>query len=300
MDILGKCASHCWWTFKLIRLGPIRHNTRPSARDQFTSSTPIGGKGGTSPSSLHTALEGATEYVNARWMCKAYMDSYIASNGSCFVVTWTVFKTPPLGGRSNIKPLGDRGTPNAHKQWWIVFCHVWGPAWIEIRWNSMSLRAQSHMTSHYTWGSVTTLLDFGGVLGWHVDTFFWALTILRSQLLARVWSGPKIRATSHTHKELRTVTIALQALSLVEKGELVQVHFTRRLRDQQSMWMQDGCKVYVGSYMASKGSCFMVTWSIFKNCLLEGGLTQNWETMALQMLTTVDLLCFNMREDPHE
>ena len=38
--------------------------------------------------------------------------------------------------------------------------------------------------------------------------------------------------------------------------------------------MQDGCKVYVDSYMASNGSCFMVTWTIFKNHVLEVGLTQ--------------------------
>ena len=44
----------------------------------------------------------------------------------------------------------------------------------------------------------------------------------------------------------------------------------------------------------------MVTWSIFKNHLLEEGLTQNQETMALWTLITVDLLYFNMREDPHE
>ena len=39
--------------------------------------------------------------------------------------------------------------------------------------------------------------------------------------------------------------------------------------------MQDGCKVYMDSYMASIGSCSMVTWTIFKNHLLEIGLTQN-------------------------
>ena len=47
------------------------------------------------------------------------------------------------------------------------------------------------MTSHYTWGSTTTLHDFGGVLGRPLDTFFWAFTISWSRLLARVWSGPK-------------------------------------------------------------------------------------------------------------
>ena len=36
-----------------------------------------------------------------------------------------------------------------------------------------------------------------------------------------------------------------------------------------SMWMPDGCKVYMDPYVALNGSCFMVTWTIFKNCLLE-------------------------------
>ena len=43
-----------------------------------------------------------------------------------------------------------------------------------------------HMTSHYTRESVTTLPDFGGVLGRPLDTFFWALTISWSWLLAHV------------------------------------------------------------------------------------------------------------------
>ena len=34
----------------------------------------------------------------------------------------------------------------------------------------------------------------------------------------------------------------------------------------------------------------MVTWIIFQNHLLEVDFTQNWETMALQNLTTIDLL----------
>jgi hypothetical protein len=59
-----------------------------------TSSTLIGGKGGAGPSSLlHTTLEGPTEYVNAMQDgCKVHVDSYMASNGSCFMVTWTIFK----------------------------------------------------------------------------------------------------------------------------------------------------------------------------------------------------------------
>ena len=88
------------------------------------------------------------------------------------------------------------------------------------------------------------------------------------------------------------VTITHQALSLVENAKAIQVHFTLRLRDQWSMWMH--------FYMALNGSCFMVIWTIFKNHLLEVGLTQNRETNALWTLTTVGLFYFIVREDPHE
>ena len=39
---------------------------------------------------------------------KVYMDSYVASNGLCFMVTSTLFKNHRLGGRPNTKP-GDHG-----------------------------------------------------------------------------------------------------------------------------------------------------------------------------------------------
>ena len=100
------------------------------------------------------------------------------------------FQKPPLGDRSNTKP-GDHGIPNAHNRWFVLFYHAWGPAWIEIHWNSIGLRARSHMTSNYTWRSVTTLHDFEGVLGRPLDTLCWALTSSWSRLLARVWSGPQ-------------------------------------------------------------------------------------------------------------
>ena len=108
-------------------------------------------------------------------------------------VSWLfgLFQKPPLGGRSNRKP-GDHGILNAHNHWFILFYHMWGPAWIEIRWNNTWLRSRSRMTSHYTWEYVTTLHDFGGALEQPLDAFFWALTISRSRLLARVWSDPKI------------------------------------------------------------------------------------------------------------
>ena len=102
----------------------------------------------------------------------------------------------------------------------------------------------------------------------------------------------------HT-RDCGPMTIALQALSLVEKVEAVQVRFTLHLRDQRSMRMQDGCKVYK-NYMASNGSFLMVIWTIWKNHLLEVGLTQKWETMAIWMLTIVDLFYSIMCEDAHE
>ena len=73
----------------------------------------------------------------------------------------------------------------------FYFIVVWGPTRIEIHWNSIWLRDRSHMTSHYTRGSVTKLDDFEGVLGRPLDTLFWALTISWSRLLARVWRGPQ-------------------------------------------------------------------------------------------------------------
>ena len=114
------------------------------------------------------------------WMqdgCKVYMDSCRISNGSCFMVILIVFKNKAFGGRPN--------------NFWFVICHhVWGPTWIEIHWNGIWLRARSHRTSRCTRGSVTTIHDLGGVWGRPLDTFFWALTISWSWLLAYVWSGP--------------------------------------------------------------------------------------------------------------
>jgi hypothetical protein len=89
-------------------------------------------------------------------------------------------------------PTGDHGTPHVHNRQFIIFYHVWGPPWVKVHWYSIWLRVLSHITSHDIWGSVTTLHDFGGyrMLGRHLDTFFWALTISGSWLLAHVWSGP--------------------------------------------------------------------------------------------------------------
>ena len=102
-----------------------------------------------------------------------------------------------------------------------------------------------------------------------------------------------------SHMRLRARDHYTSSTSIGGKGEPVQVCFTLGLRDQRSMCMQDGCKVYVDSYMESNGSCFMVTCTIFKTHLLDVGQKQKQETMALRMLTTVDLACVRTRMNGH-
>ena len=82
------------------------------------------------------------------------------------------------------------------------------------------------------------------------------------------------------------------------KGRAGQVRFTLRLRDQRSKWMQHGYKVYMDSYMASNGSCFMVIRTIFKHHLLEVGLTQTgrpWRSRCSQPLIYSILSCTETR-----
>ena len=116
------------------------------------------------------------------------------------------FQTPPLGGRSNTKP-GDHATPKSHSLWFILFYHEQRSASIEIHWNSIWLRAQSLMAAQYTWGSVTTLHEFGGVLGRPLDTFglsqfhghgSW---LVCEVALVNVTLTISIRATSHMSQE---------------------------------------------------------------------------------------------------
>ena len=47
--------------------------------------------------------------------CKVYMNSHMASNGSCFHAHLDYFQKPSLGGRSNTKP-GDHDTLNGHNR----------------------------------------------------------------------------------------------------------------------------------------------------------------------------------------
>ena len=135
----------------------IHSHTRLRARDQYTSSTLIGGKGIAGPSSLHTTLEGPTECVNAKWIptCKGHMASYIASNGLCFMVTWTIFKNHLLEvGLTQNREIMVFWTLTTIDLFYFMMCE---DTHEEIHWNSIWLRTRSHMTSQYAWGSVTPL-----------------------------------------------------------------------------------------------------------------------------------------------
>ena len=103
----------------------------------------------------------------------------------------------------------------------------------------------------------------------------------------------------HT-RDWEPATITLRALSLVKKVEPIQVRFTHSWGTNGVCECKMDVKVYIDSYMASNGSCFMVTWALFKNHPLEVGMTQNQETMALRTLTTIGLFYFIRCEEPHE
>ena len=124
----------------------------------------------------------------------------MASNGSCFMVTWIVFENHLL----EVSLTQNRWETMALRTLTTVdiLCFIMceDTTWIEIHWNSIWLRVRSHVTSHYTWGSHFILRDIGGVLGRPLYAFLWALIISWSQLLARVWSGPKGLFTPWTMK----------------------------------------------------------------------------------------------------
>ena len=97
------------------------------------------------------------------------MDSYLASNGSCFMVTWIILNNHFLevGLTQNRETMAPRMLTTVDLFYFIMCEDPCEHKFVEIIW----LRAWSHMTSHYTWRSVTALHDFGGVLGRPWDTF---------------------------------------------------------------------------------------------------------------------------------
>ena len=97
------------------------------------------------------------------------------------------------------------------------------------------------------------------------------------------------------------VTSTLQALSLVEKAELVQVCFTLHLRDQRSMWMHDGCRSPHGLLHDIKWTMFHGHLDYFQKMPLGGKPntkpgdhgTPNTHKPLIHSI-------YIIREDPHE
>ena len=183
VKLCGCCLVLCFCKF--FSKGRFTHETKSPWPPLHFQSTLVVGNGGGGPSSLLPATLRGTNGVSV-WMqdgCQVYMDSScMASNGSCFMVTWTIFK-------NHLLEVGLTHNWETMALWMLTTVNLF--YFIkEVCWNNIWLRARSHMASHYTWGFVITVHDFGGVMGQPLDTFFWALTISRSRLLARVWSGP--------------------------------------------------------------------------------------------------------------
>ena len=113
-------------------LRAISH-TRIKARDHYTSSTLIGGK--VEPVQVRLALH-LRDQQSMRMQdgCKVHTGSYMASNGSCFMVTRIIFHKPPLGCRPNTR-LGDHGTPNAQNCRFILIL-----SYVRTRMNRKSLK----------------------------------------------------------------------------------------------------------------------------------------------------------------
>ena len=111
------------------------------------------------------------------------MNSYVTSNGSCFMVTWTISLNHLLKVGPNTK-LGDHSTPKSHNCWFILFYHVWALCMSSTHWNNMWFKGRSHLTSQYPWGPVTTLHDFGSVLGTAFGHFSFGLSQFRFAVTA--------------------------------------------------------------------------------------------------------------------
>ena len=111
-------------------------------------------------------------------------------------------KILPLGGRPRTKP-GNHGTLNVYNCWFILFYHVWGPAWIEIRWNTTIGWGPGHIWLHTTLGGPRPRYMILEV-SWD-GTFFWALRISWSRRLVCVWSGPKRNRRNSWWRQIKRI-----------------------------------------------------------------------------------------------
>ena len=130
------------------------------------------------------------------------------------------FQNSPLGDRPNTKlrtmTLWTLTTVDL-----FYFNHRRRPTWIENHWNSIWLWAWLHMTSHYTWGSGSTLHDFGMSLDG-----LWTLSFGLSQfrghgfwLVCEVALIPVSNSTSLTFNIYGSVVTGLSSSILSKNGK---------------------------------------------------------------------------------
>ena len=139
------------------------------------------------------------------------------------------------------------------------------------------------------WISMVTTFSYHRVWIWHRGRFAHTVKWNRGRLVFILFLLAQIEELDSFLQSLHTrdwEPIHFKHSHWWKKVEPVQVRFTLRLRDQRSIWMQDGCKVNMDSYMTLNWPCFMVTWFIFKNHLLEVGLRASPPDRAWGMPTS--------------
>jgi hypothetical protein len=210
--------------------------------------------------------------------------------------------TLPLGRCYETKSSHSNKQPS-YRRWWVIYIYIYKSSYV-LWLNSLAVRpivSGASATKLNCEPEIECQLAVARVHFLSVrSSFVFVPTWMLIKIKKDFTSQQHLRATLHT-RDWEPGTVTLQALSLGEMAEPVQVcYFTLRLRDQRSMWMQDGCGVYVGSYVASNGPCFMVTWTVFKTRLLEVGQHKSGRPWQSECLQTVGLFSFIMCEDLHE
>ena len=188
MMCMGYGIWHCNldWHVWVWHKGPLT-NMRLRAMTIAHSSTLIGGRHSRSKYAPHYAW-GPMEYICE---CKVEVKfTWIPTwHRTCHLPWWLGLFSKTTWRQAHHKPgrswHSKRSQPLIQS---ILSC-------VRTHMNKNSLKQHLvedpvHMTSHYTWGPVSTQHDLGGGSGRPLDTFFWALTFWWSRLLARVWSGP--------------------------------------------------------------------------------------------------------------
>jgi hypothetical protein len=114
-----------------------------------------------------------------------------------------------------------------------------------------------------------------------------------------VMGASTLSATSHMRLGVRDHP--LQAFSLVEKAEPLQVRFTLRLRDQRSMWIQDGWKVCMHGFLNGIESImFCGHLDYFQKTPLGGRLNTNPEDHVTPNSQNHWFILFYHVRDPRE